>query len=119
MVGKLDVTRNESIHDTLYNGFNECLNIIPTNLTNVDFFPTASIKQSLEEAVPKSPESRTYQVSAAQINVQREFSILGKNKKPPNLVQELSAFEASLHVDGQNGLDVRPRVLDGKTKLCT
>ena len=37
----------------------------------------------------------------------------------PHTPQLLTAFEAAVHVDGQDGVDVRPRVLDANTGLQT
>ena len=90
-----------NVYDNLYSGDNAKIH---SNLINHDLSNPSSIKPS-----PVNSEKEESKV----------YSVFYTGSADPFTPCDYSAYEAALHVDGQDNFDIRPRVLDGNTKELT
>ena len=103
--------------DTLYNGYNK-------TLVHNSHFLSASIKQvpmsqpaTSSSSTSSSAAKSTYFVNSASLNVSRDFQRFRRKSADPLTPQTFTAYEAAFRVDGQDNIDVRPRVKDNITSL--
>ena len=91
-----------SVLDNLYSGDNAKIheNVLYSNHDSL----SSSIKHSLDQE-----SSRTTQT----------YSVFSSCQSDPFTPCNYSAYEASLHVDGQDNYDIRPRIRDGNTNKLT
>ena len=93
-----------SVLDSLYNGYNDELN--KNDLTN-KILSQNSIKRVHEE----NPAKKSFVINSTKVKAAQTSD--------PFSPQTFTAFEAACRSDGQDDIDIRPRLKDGTTGQLT